>query len=90
MMSASITWSAIMIVDGRRSPICISRACLDNVGGKNTTLLGASAFQPLDAGAICKIFSVVAISEAATGGMEEYIIVLSPTVLAYSCPGERN
>jgi hypothetical protein len=59
---------------------------LVNVGGKNTTLLGASAFQPLDAGAICKIFSVVAISEAATGGTEESIMALSPTIL--TCAGE--
>jgi len=63
---------------------------LVNVGGKNTTLLGASAFQHLDAGAICKIISVVAMSDAATGGTEESIIVLSPTIWTYSCPGERS
>lgn len=68
----------------------MSRTCLVNVGGKNTTLLGASAFQPLDTGAICKIFSVVAMSDAATGGTEENTIVLSPTILTDLCPGERN
>ncbi|WP_425273246.1 sodium:solute symporter family transporter [Pseudomonas lactucae] len=57
-------------------------------GGKQSSLAvnlaGASAFQPLDTGAICRIFSVVAMSDAATGGTQESTMVLSPTILTYS------
>lgn len=68
----------------------MSRVCLVNVAGRNVTLLGALAFQHLDTGAICKIFSLVAISDAATGGTEESIIALSPTILTCECLRERD
>ena len=51
---------------------------------------GASVLQRLDTGAMCRILSVVAISDAATGGTEECIIALSPMILVNECPAQKN